>query len=66
MNLNAERLTAESKDVIKLSLGIVVSLSALVLGLLVASAKSGYELRRFEVNQITAACNFYTELARLF
>ena len=52
--LPPDQLAPESKDVIKLSLGIVVSLSALVLGLLVASAKSSYEMRRSEINQITA------------
>ena len=52
--LPADQLAPESKEVIKLSLGIVVTLSALVLGLLVASAKSSYETRRSEINQITA------------
>jgi hypothetical protein len=52
--LPADQLAPESKEVIKLSLGIVVSLSALVLGLLVASAKGSYETRRSEINQITA------------
>lgn len=45
----------DSKDVLKLSLGIVVSLTALVLGLLVASAKSGYDMRRSEINRMTAS-----------
>jgi hypothetical protein len=53
--LPAEQLGTESKDVIKLSLGIVVSLSALVLGLLVASAKGSYEARRSEINQMTSS-----------
>jgi hypothetical protein len=52
--LPAEHLAAESKDAIKLGLGIVMTLSALVLGLLVASAKSGYDMRRSEINQITS------------
>ena len=52
--LPAEQLEPESKDAIKLGLGIVMTLSALVLGLLVASAKSGYDVRRSEINQITS------------
>lgn len=52
--LPADQLAPESKDVIKLSLGIVVTLAAIVLGLLVASAKSGYDARRSEIKQITA------------
>lgn len=52
--LPGEQVTPEAKDVVRLSLGIVMSLSALVLGLLVASAKGGYEMRRSEINEITA------------
>jgi len=52
--LPAEQLAADSKDAIKLGLGIVMTLSALVLGLLVASAKSGYDMRRGEISQITS------------
>src|SRR5262249_1304189 len=44
----------ESKDVIKLSMGVVATLAALVLGLLVAGAKSTYDARKSEINQITA------------
>jgi len=40
--------------VVKLSLGIVATLAALVLGLLVASAKTTYSAREGEINQITA------------
>jgi len=37
--LPEHHLTGESKDVIKLSMGLVATMSALVLGLLVASVK---------------------------
>jgi hypothetical protein len=47
-------LSSDSKEVIKLSMGVVATLSALVLGLLVASANSTYGARQSEVNQITA------------
>jgi hypothetical protein len=47
-------LTSESKEVVKLSMGVVATLAALVLGLLVASAKSTYDARESEINQITA------------
>jgi hypothetical protein len=47
-------LGADSKDVVKLSMGVVATLAALVLGLLVASAKSTYDARESEINQITA------------
>jgi len=48
------QLSPDSKEVVKLSLGIVATLAALVLGLLVASAKTTYSAREGEINQITA------------
>jgi hypothetical protein len=47
-------LSSDSKEVVKLSMGVVATLAALVLGLLVASAKSTYDAREGEINQITA------------
>jgi Protein of unknown function (DUF4239) len=47
-------LSSDSKEVVKLSMGVVATLAALVLGLLVASAKSTYDARQSEINQITA------------
>ena len=46
--------SSDSKEVVKLSMGVVATLAALVLGLLVASAKSTYDARESEINQITA------------
>jgi Protein of unknown function (DUF4239) len=47
-------LSSDSKEVLKLSMGVVATLAALVLGLLVASAKGTYDARESEINQITA------------
>lgn len=47
-------LSSESKDIVKLSMGVVGTLVALVLALLIASAKSNYDARQSEINQITA------------
>src|SRR5262245_26702767 len=47
-------LSSDSKEVVKLSMGVVATLAALVLGLLVASAKSTYDARESEINQINA------------
>jgi hypothetical protein len=52
--LPESQLTSGSKEVIKLSIGVVATLAALVLGLLVASAKGTYDARKAEINQITA------------
>jgi hypothetical protein len=53
-NLPESQLTSDSKEVIKLGMGLVATLAALVLGLLVASAKSSCDARKSEVSQITA------------
>ena len=49
-----DHLNSDSKEVIKLSMGVVATLAALVLGLLVASARSTYGQRESEIDQITA------------
>jgi len=52
--LPAEQLGAESKDVVRLGMGLVATMVALVLGLLVASAKSFYDTQNTEVTQFAA------------
>jgi hypothetical protein len=47
-------LSAESKDVVKLGMGLVATLSALVLGLLIASAKGSYDTQSSELTQMSA------------
>ena len=47
-------LSSESKDIVKLGMGMVATMSALVLGLLVASAKGAYEAQRAELTQMAA------------
>ena len=44
--LPAEHLNAESRDIIKLGMGLIGTMTALVLGLLVASAKSSFDTQR--------------------
>ena len=46
-------LTSDAKDVIKLSTGLVSTMAALVLGLLVASAKSSYDAQSTELTQLS-------------
>ena len=53
-NLPEGQLTSGSKDVIKLGISVLAMLAALVLGLLVASAKSTYDERKSEIAQFTA------------
>lgn len=47
-------LSSDSREVIKLSTGILGTLSALVLGLLVASAKSSFDAQRAGISQLAA------------
>jgi hypothetical protein len=50
----ARHLSADSKDVMKMALGIIGTLAALVLGLLLASAKSSFDAKGNGINQISA------------
>jgi len=52
--LPEHHLSSESKDVVKLSMGLVATMSALVLGLLVASAKSSYDTQSTEITDLSA------------
>ncbi len=47
--LPERHLTAESRDLVKVGVGLVATMSALVLGLLIASAKTSYDNQRNEI-----------------
>ncbi len=47
--LPESHLSADSRDVVKLAMGLVATMAALVLGLLVSSAKGSYDTERSEV-----------------
>src|SRR3974390_3117743 len=52
--LREHHLSAESKDLVKVGVGLIATMTALVLGLLVASAKSSYDTQRSELTQMAA------------
>ncbi len=52
--LPQHHLSAESKDVVKLGMGLVATLAALVLGLVVASAKGAFDSLDGEVKHLAA------------
>jgi Protein of unknown function (DUF4239) len=54
MALPGHHLTEDTKDVVRLGTGLVGTIAALVLGLLIASAKSSYDTQNGQVRQITA------------
>ncbi len=51
-------LSADSKDAVKLAMGLVATMTALLLGLLVSSAKGTYDTQRTEVIQMAAKVTF--------
>jgi hypothetical protein len=52
--LSEDHLTADAKDVVKLATALMATLSALVLGLLISTAKSSFDTRRTQVRQVAA------------
>jgi hypothetical protein len=52
--LPEHHLSADSKDVIKMGMGLTATMAALVLALLIASAKNSYDTQRTELTQISA------------
>jgi hypothetical protein len=52
--LPAHHLSDESKDVVRLGTGLVATMAALVLGLLVASAKGSYDTQKNGLDEIAA------------
>jgi hypothetical protein len=52
--LSEDDLREDVRDIIKLSTGLIGTMAALVLGLLIASAKSSYDTKSTQIRQITA------------
>ncbi|MBV9687757.1 MAG: hypothetical protein JO096_11180, partial [Alphaproteobacteria bacterium] len=52
--LPAEHLSSETKDVVKLGIALIATMAALVLSLLIASAKTTYDTRRNQLLQVSA------------
>jgi hypothetical protein len=56
--LPKSHLDAETKDTMKLAMGLVATMTALLLGLLVASAKGSYDAQRSQLIQMSAKLVF--------
>src|SRR5262245_56276561 len=54
VRLDERHLSSESRDTVKLALGLVATLAALLLGLLVSSAKESFDAERQQVNALAA------------
>jgi hypothetical protein len=60
--LPEHHLGGDTKDTVKLAMGLVATMSALVLGLLVSSAKTSYDNTRGQVIQMAAKISFLDRL----
>jgi fluoride ion exporter CrcB/FEX len=52
--LHKHHLSKDSQDVVRLGVGLIATLAALLLGLLIAAAKSSFDTQSTQVTQITA------------
>ncbi len=52
--LPERHLSQESRDVVKLGVGLIATMAALVLGLLIASAKGSFDAQRNELGQMSS------------
>ena len=64
--LLAEQLNDESKDAVKLALGLVATMTAILLGLLISSAKSSFDTTRTEVMQMAAKTALLDRVLKLY
>src|ERR1700726_3950277 len=60
--LPEHHLSSDAKDVVRLGTGLVGTIAALVLGLLIASAKNSFDTQRGQVRQMTANIVLLDEL----
>jgi hypothetical protein len=64
--LPEHHLSNETKDTVKLAMGLVGTMSALLLGLLISSAKDAYDAERSQVIQMTAKLSFLNRVLELY
>src|SRR5947208_6929756 len=64
--LPEEQLSAESKDAMKLALGLVATMTAILLGLLISSAKGSFDTARSQVMQMAAKAALLDRVLRLY
>jgi hypothetical protein len=64
--LPEHHLSGDTKDTVKLAMGLVTTMTALILGLLVSSAKSTYDTARSEVMQMATKVAYVDRLLALY
>lgn len=65
-SLPRQHLDDQSKDVVRLGSGLIATVTALVLGLLITSAKGTYETQRSEIKTIAAKLVLLDELLKRY
>ena len=60
--LSEKHLQSDAKDIVKMATGLIGTLAALVLGLLIASAKGSSDLKSSQIRQMTATTILLDEL----
>ena len=64
--LPEHHLSTESRDTVKLAMGLVATMAALLLGLLVSSAKGNYDTARTQMIQMSAKVAFIDRVLQLY
>jgi hypothetical protein len=64
--LPEHHVNTESKDLVKLVMGLIATMAALVLGLVVASARSSYDKQSTEITQISANISLLDRILALY
>src|SRR5258705_2425617 len=64
--LPEHHLTQETKDTVRLGMGLVATMTALLLGLLIASAKGSYDTQRGEVIQMAGKIDFLDHVLAIY
>jgi len=65
-HLPDHHLSPDSKDAVKLAMGLVATMTALLLGLLVSSAKGTYDTQRTEVIQMASKITFLNRVLKAY
>jgi hypothetical protein len=64
--LPEEQLSADSKDAVKLAMGLIATMTAVLLGLLITSAKTSYDTAESEVMQMAAKVALLDRVLKLY
>src|SRR5258705_12888819 len=64
--LPEHHLSQETKDTVRLGMGLVATMTALLLGLLIAAAKGSYDTQRSEVIQMAGKVDFLDNVLAIY